>query len=199
MERIRSGDEPVHARSPLRLRLVTAGVGLVTAIGGTVLFVLLGSELAWVCAGLALVSAADMAVVGYRIHQGPHYQPGRSVPPYRPVDPQPLPAAPRRPATARTRHRRYLVIMGVCLLLVANAWTWVRAYSVGWAVAMSLVAALLPPIAAITTNAESPILHGERSDEQDADTASERWPDYPPEAWSRHPRPDEDRGDDDVT
>jgi hypothetical protein len=195
VERIRSGDEPVHARSPLGLRLVMAGIGLGTAIGGIVLFLLLGSvSLALVCAALAAVSAVDIAVVLYRIHQGPHYQPGRAVPPYRPVDPQPRPTAPRRPVTARSRHRRYLVTMGICMVLIVNAWGWIRWYSVGWAVGLSVIAALLPPIAAIMSNAESPILHGEQ---EDADTASARWPDYPPEAWSRGPRPGEDPEDDD--
>lgn len=199
MERIRSGDEPIHARSPLGLRLAMAGIGLVTALGGIVLFVLLGSApLAWVCAGLAAVSAVDIAVVAYRIHQGPHYQPGRAVPPYRPVDPQPGPHPPHRPTSVRTRHVRYMVIMGTCLLLIVNAWVWVRWYSVGWAVGMSMVAALMPPIAAISSNAESPILRGEgREQDDDEDEASARWPDYPPETWDRGPRPGREREDDD--
>jgi hypothetical protein len=201
VQRIRSGDEPMHARSPLGLRLAMAGIGLGAALGGVVLFVLLGSALAWVCAALAVVSAADIVVVAYRIHQGPHYQPGRTVPPYRPLDPPPRADPPRRPASMHKRHVRYMVIMGTCLLLIVNAWVWVRWYSVGWAVGMSMVAALMPPIAAISTNAESPILRGEDrerdEDDEDEDAASARWPDYPPQTWSRGPRPERQREDDD--
>jgi hypothetical protein len=52
-----------------------------------------------------------------------------------------------------SRHRRYLVLMGTCLALITLAWWWVRLWSVPLAVAMSVVAALLPPIAVIVANA----------------------------------------------
>jgi Protein of unknown function (DUF3099) len=52
----------------------------------------------------------------------------------------------------RVRRRRYLEIMGACVVLIALAWTIVPHYSVRLAVAMSLVAAVLPPIAAIVAN-----------------------------------------------
>jgi hypothetical protein len=42
--------------------------------------------------------------------------------------------------------------MGTCVLLIALAWNVVRLWSTGAAVAMSVVAALLPPVAAIVAN-----------------------------------------------
>jgi hypothetical protein len=48
--------------------------------------------------------------------------------------------------------RRYLTLMAVCLVLIAVAWFWVRLYSTTAAVAMSMVAAVLPPIAVIVAN-----------------------------------------------
>jgi Protein of unknown function (DUF3099) len=52
----------------------------------------------------------------------------------------------------RTRKRRYLALMGVCLLLIVLAWNVVRLYSTTAAVVMSLVAAVIPPVAAIVAN-----------------------------------------------
>jgi uncharacterized membrane protein YcfT len=52
----------------------------------------------------------------------------------------------------RIRMRWYLALMGVCLALVVLAWTVVRFWSTGLAVAMSAVAAVLPPVAAIVGN-----------------------------------------------
>ena len=42
--------------------------------------------------------------------------------------------------------------MGVCLLLVLLAWNVVRLWSTTAAVAMSLVAAVIPPVAVIIAN-----------------------------------------------
>ncbi len=42
--------------------------------------------------------------------------------------------------------------MGVCLLLILLAWNVVRLWSTTWAVAMSVVAAVLPPIAVVIAN-----------------------------------------------
>ena len=156
--RVRSGDEPLHARSPLRLRMILALTGLANGIAGIVVFLLLGSPplvvlFAVVCAG----SLVNIAVVAHRIHQGPHYQPGPGIPPYRPVESAP-PPAPKPPAPARVRRRRYLVLMGLCVLLITLAWGWIRIYSVGAALAMSAVAALIPPFAAAVANVDSPIL-----------------------------------------
>ncbi|MFN8196218.1 MAG: DUF3099 domain-containing protein [Nocardioidaceae bacterium] len=55
----------------------------------------------------------------------------------------------------RRRMRRYFVLMGVCLTLIVLAWTVVRLWSTGLAVAMSFVAAFLPPIAAFVGNRDS--------------------------------------------
>lgn len=52
----------------------------------------------------------------------------------------------------RLRRRRYFQIMGTCLALIVVAWTVVPRFSVPWAVAMSMAAALLPPVAAIVAN-----------------------------------------------
>jgi hypothetical protein len=52
----------------------------------------------------------------------------------------------------RRRQRRYLLLMALCLVLIVLAWTWVRLWSVPLAVAMSAVAAIIPPIAAFVGN-----------------------------------------------
>ena len=51
-----------------------------------------------------------------------------------------------------TRRRWYFAIMGLCLVLILLAWNVVRFYSTTAAVAMSAVAAILPPIAALVAN-----------------------------------------------
>jgi hypothetical protein len=83
---MRTGSEPTQARSPLRLRAVLAGWGLAWAVFGAVVFGLLGRT-GWeaACAALAALAAVDLVVVAHHIRQGPHWQPGRDVPPYRPV------------------------------------------------------------------------------------------------------------------
>ena len=52
-----------------------------------------------------------------------------------------------------TRKRVYLIMMGVCLLLIVLAWTLIWRYSVTAAVVMSAVALVVPPLAAIVANA----------------------------------------------
>jgi hypothetical protein len=52
----------------------------------------------------------------------------------------------------RTRKRRYFALMGLCVLLIVLAWNVVRLFSTTAAVVMSLVAALIPPMAAIVAN-----------------------------------------------
>jgi hypothetical protein len=59
---------------------------------------------------------------------------------------------PRPPLDERTRARRYLVIMGTCLGLLVLAWGLVRLWSVPLAIGMSMIAMVLPPIAAIIAN-----------------------------------------------
>ncbi len=51
------------------------------------------------------------------------------------------------------RNVAYAVIMGTCLVLVVLAWTLVRQYSVTAAIVMSVVAALMPPVAVMVANA----------------------------------------------
>ncbi|MGW7327969.1 DUF6343 family protein [Streptomyces sp. NPDC054840] len=82
---MRSGNEPVTARSPLRLRFWLGVWGLVWAAAGTVLFALAGRP-GWAaaCGALAAVVAVDLLMIVRHIRQGPHYQPGRDIPPYEP-------------------------------------------------------------------------------------------------------------------
>jgi hypothetical protein len=46
----------------------------------------------------------------------------------------------------------YVLLMGSCLTLIILAWFVVRLFSIPAAVAMSAVAAVLPPVAAIVAN-----------------------------------------------
>ncbi|AXG79329.1 DUF3099 domain-containing protein [Streptomyces paludis] len=64
------------------------------------------------------------------------------------------------------RRRGYFVIMGGCLILFVSAWTFVRIWSLPAAVALCVVALLLPPIAAIVGNTRG---------------KDDRWWDEPPE------------------
>lgn len=50
------------------------------------------------------------------------------------------------------RRRAYFWMMGTCLALILLAWFVVRFFSVGVAVGMSVVAAVIPPAAAIVAN-----------------------------------------------
>jgi len=54
----------------------------------------------------------------------------------------------------RLRRRRlwYFVLMGTCLALIVLAWNVVRLWSTTAAVAMSIVAAVLPPVAVLVAN-----------------------------------------------
>jgi hypothetical protein len=51
-----------------------------------------------------------------------------------------------------SRKQLYLALLGVCLALVGLAWFVVRLYSVPVAVGMSVVAMVIPPIAAMVAN-----------------------------------------------
>ncbi|GHI84839.1 DUF6343 family protein [Streptomyces xanthophaeus] len=84
---MRSGNEPVTARSPLRLRFWLSLWGLVWAAAGTAAFSVAGRP-GWAaaCGVLALLAATDLFVVLRHLGQGPHYQPGPDVPPYEPPD-----------------------------------------------------------------------------------------------------------------
>jgi hypothetical protein len=50
------------------------------------------------------------------------------------------------------RKRSYFWLMGTCVVLIVLAWNVVRFWSVPAAVAMSVVAAVLPPTAAVVAN-----------------------------------------------
>jgi len=84
---MRTGSEPTTARSPLRMRFWLSVWGEVWTIGGTVALVL-ASRPGWaaVCAGLWLIVTVDLIMVVRHIRQGPHWQPGRDIPPYRPPE-----------------------------------------------------------------------------------------------------------------
>lgn len=152
--RIRSGDEPMHARSPLRMRLTMALIGLSSAIGGVVFF-LTQHAVGFVvfCAVVGLVALVDAIVVARHIRQGPHWQPGRDIPPYRPVEEPGDELDQRSPLSQHTREHVYLAMMGTCLVLVVLAWTVVRLFSPGLAIAMSVIAAFIPPFAVMVANA----------------------------------------------
>lgn len=153
---VRTGDEPIHARSALGLRLALTLAGFVCwAIAGSIMLAAGEAGLALVFGAIALLAAANAGFVVHRMRQGPHWQPGRSTPPYRPLaEDRPTGPAPERPRVSeRTRATRYLWIMGTCLTLLVLAWGFVRLWSVPIAVGMSLVAMVLPPIAAVVANA----------------------------------------------
>lgn len=52
----------------------------------------------------------------------------------------------------RVRRRWYFALMSLCLALIVLAWNVVRFWSTSAAVAMSVVAAVIPPIAAVVAN-----------------------------------------------
>jgi hypothetical protein len=56
-------------------------------------------------------------------------------------------------ASDRHRRRLYFAIMGPCIFLIVVAWTIVQFFSITAAVIMSVVAMVMPPIAAIAANA----------------------------------------------
>ena len=60
-----------------------------------------------------------------------------------------------KPLSLGTRERVYLVMMGVCVLLIVLAWTLIWRYSVTAAIVMSAVALVVPPVAAIVANSGS--------------------------------------------
>ena len=52
----------------------------------------------------------------------------------------------------RRRRRLYFALMGACLALIVLAWNVVRLWSTTAAVVMSVVAAVLPPVAVLIAN-----------------------------------------------
>lgn len=53
--------------------------------------------------------------------------------------------------------RWYFILMGLCILLIVLAWNVVRLWSVPAAIVMSVVAALIPPVAVIIGNRGSTV------------------------------------------
>ncbi|MDX2698124.1 hypothetical protein Sipo8835_20075 [Streptomyces ipomoeae] len=84
---MRTGSEPMTARSALRMRLWLSIWGVIWAIFGTVAFAFVGRP-GWAvaCGVLWLIATVDLTLVLRHIRQGPHYQPGRDIPPYRPPE-----------------------------------------------------------------------------------------------------------------
>ncbi len=58
-----------------------------------------------------------------------------------------------KPLSLGRRERTYLLMMGVCVLLIVLAWMLIWRYSIVAAVVMSAVALVVPPLAAIIANA----------------------------------------------
>ncbi|MFE6915760.1 DUF6343 family protein [Streptomyces rubiginosohelvolus] len=82
---MRTGSEPATARSPLRMRLWLSLWGMAWALFGLVAFAMNGRPgWATACAVVLLLAMVDLCVITYRMRQGPHYQPGRDIPPYEP-------------------------------------------------------------------------------------------------------------------
>lgn len=71
-----------------------------------------------------------------------------------------------------TRKRAYFWMMGVCVVLIVLAWNVVRLWSVTAAVVMSVVAAVIPPAAAIIGNAGA--MEQEASRDADAGPRGDR-------------------------
>ncbi|MEV7086474.1 DUF6343 family protein [Streptomyces sp. NPDC093085] len=105
---MRTGNEPVTARSALRMRFWLTLWGLIWTAAGTVAFAAAG--LTWWslgCAVLLLVVAVDMAVIVQRTRQGESFQPGRDVGPYPPGHgPNPVLRQDRERVRDLERHRR---------------------------------------------------------------------------------------------
>ena len=51
------------------------------------------------------------------------------------------------------RDRAYFILMGGCITAVVLAWTVVRLFSVAAAIAISVCAMIIPPVAVIVANA----------------------------------------------
>ncbi|HLK43891.1 MAG TPA: DUF6343 family protein [Thermoleophilia bacterium] len=158
---IRSGDEPMHARSPLRLRLVLAAFGLACAIAGVVLFAILGSVgFIVLFAVIGAIAVVDTAIIVRHIREGEDFQPGPEVRPHRPDLPSTAEESAVAPVGAHVRHRRYTAAAVAALFVIVNAWTWVWMLSFVWAWVLSLLAAALILGGVIASSADSPIVRG---------------------------------------
>ncbi|WP_419248446.1 DUF3099 domain-containing protein [Streptomyces virginiae] len=71
------------------------------------------------------------------------------------------------------RRRVYFLLMGGCLFLFVSAWTFVRLFSVEAAVAMCVVAMVIPPVAAMIANRRGP--DDRWWDDPSGDAKSDEW------------------------
>ncbi|MCY0927496.1 DUF3099 domain-containing protein [Streptomyces sp. H27-H1] len=71
------------------------------------------------------------------------------------------------------RRRAYFLLMGGCLFLFVSAWSFVRLWSVEAAVAMCVVAMVIPPVAAIVANRRGP--DDRWWDDPSGDSKSDEW------------------------
>ncbi|MFB6952546.1 DUF6343 family protein [Streptomyces niveus] len=80
---MRTGNEPLTARSPLRMRWWLSVWGLIWTAFGTIAFAFAGRP-GWAiaCGVLLLIVATDFVLVVRHMRQGSRFQPGRDVPPY---------------------------------------------------------------------------------------------------------------------
>ncbi|MFE7751819.1 DUF6343 family protein [Streptomyces sp. NPDC057428] len=82
---MRTGSEPMTARSPLRMRFWLSLWGMLWAAFGLAAF-LIADRAGWAtaCGVLLAVTVTDFCLVVRRMRQGARFQPGRDVPPYSP-------------------------------------------------------------------------------------------------------------------
>ncbi|MET9292106.1 DUF3099 domain-containing protein [Streptomyces sp. NPDC003077] len=73
------------------------------------------------------------------------------------------------------RRRWYFAMMGVCIALFVLAWGVVRLWSVPAAVAMCVVAMVIPPFAAIVANRRGPDDRWWDDPGDSGDAESDRW------------------------
>lgn len=70
----------------------------------------------------------------------------------RPAPPRVTDVPPGFSARLRRRQRWYFTLMGICIVLILLAWNVVRFFSTDLAIAMSIIAAALPPVAVLVAN-----------------------------------------------
>ncbi|MEU3469977.1 DUF3099 domain-containing protein [Streptomyces sp. NPDC006687] len=71
------------------------------------------------------------------------------------------------------RRRAYFLLMGGCLFLFVSAWSFVRLFSVPAAVALCVVAMVIPPVAAMVANRRGP--EDRWWDDPSGDPKSDEW------------------------
>ncbi|WP_374324464.1 DUF3099 domain-containing protein [Streptomyces sp. AP-93] len=75
--------------------------------------------------------------------------------------------------SAARRRRAYFLLMGGCLFLFVSAWSFVRLLSVEAAVALCVVAMVIPPVAAVVANRRGP--DDRWWDDPSGDPKSDEW------------------------